>query len=67
MENMKSQSKIIKLNSADLLSINRIVDTLSDAYSNKEDILIPSELIKDFVYLFNKNLQIPGYLNIINE
>lgn len=64
---MKSQSKIIKLNSADLLSINRIVDTLSDAYSNKEDILIPSELIKDFVYLFNKNLQIPGYLNIINE
>ena len=54
----------MKLDSLNVKTLVSVIDAISEAYVNKEDVIIPNDLIKDFIKLFDPNMEIPGYLNI---
>lgn len=54
----------MKFDSLNVKTLVSAIDAISEAYVNKEDVIIPNDLIKDFIKLFDPNMEIPGYLNI---
>ena len=62
-KNLKYKYKM-KLDSLNIKTLVSAIDAISEAYVNKEDVIIPNDLIKDFIKLFDPNMEIPGYLNI---
>lgn len=55
----KMETKNITLRTAEVQNISNLLDCFSDAYSTNQGIVIPHDLLKDFLRVFDRQLDLP--------
>lgn len=59
LKTLKMETKNITLRTTEVLNVTNLLDCFSDAYSTNQGIVIPHDLLKDFLRVFDRRLDLP--------